>query len=253
MILRRLADQTPGDQILALIEQHLTAALVVPAGNDAAISSVRLLPELGVAEMLVACAGGQVLGGDDRVARELRVVQSVAEGKVLGLYLLPPAVTGDLVGHAGVHQRVPSVRQGQSGAGKAAAVVIGHIRGQGCGEVFPVQQVAADRVAPVHRPPVGIVGVILVKQVVLTVVEGKAVRVVHPAHAGREMEGRPILRHDKGALVGFIVPRVQQGAAERVQFVHGKDSFQSSFMLSSRASTMVGTTFVARFCTSSGA
>ena len=59
-------------------------------------------------------------------------------------------------------------------------VIVGFTRGKRDGQMFPVNQVAAGGMAPVHTAPHGGIGVVLVKQVILVVVVNAAVGVVEP-------------------------------------------------------------------------
>jgi hypothetical protein len=51
---------------------------------------------------------------------------------------------------------------------------------------------------------VGVIGIILVKQMIAAVIIGKSVGIVHPADSGRKMESRPVLFMDQ-LLVFFFV------------------------------------------------
>lgn len=57
----------------------------------------------------------------------------------------------------------------------------------GDGKVFPVDEVAAAGVAPVHVAPEGAVGVVLVEEVVPAAVEDGAIGVVAPVGRGMEV------------------------------------------------------------------
>ena len=51
-------------------------------------------------------------------------------------------------------------------------------------KMLPMHQIGAHGMAPVHRPPYGAVGIVLVKQVVFAFVKEHAVGVVHPFCCG---------------------------------------------------------------------
>ena len=61
---------------------------------------------------------------------------------------------------------------------------------EGDGQVGPVQQVAADRVAPAHMAPLPPERVVLIEEVVLALVEDEPVRVVHEVLRRREVHAR---------------------------------------------------------------
>ena len=98
--------------------------------------------------------------------------------------------------HAGIHQQQSPVRQFDGIAGKTAVPVIGFVRRQGGREILPVEQVFAYRMAPMHRPPYRIVGMILVKHMVFPFIVTKAVGIIHPARAGGQVESRPVFGRD---------------------------------------------------------
>ena len=53
-------------------------------------------------------------------------------------------------------------------------------RGRGNGKVLPMEQILRNRMAPVHRPPVGGRRIVLVKQMVSAVYIYHAVGIIHP-------------------------------------------------------------------------
>ena len=181
--------KVPLEAVGAVVEDH-RAALVLGAGHrHGGIGAVRLLPDLGVPEVILAVAFGQILDGQDRVLGDLLVVDPVAHCHALGLDVVIVALGVQILrlAHAGVQQQLPAVGQLGCRAGEASVLVVGHIRGHGCRQVLPAQQVTADGVAPVHGAPHRLVGIVLVEQVVLTLIEGKAIGVVHPADPGGQM------------------------------------------------------------------
>ena len=74
--------------------------------------------------------------------------------------------------------------------GRAAEDSTKRIRCYRNGAVFPVYEVFADSVSPVHVSPFGAIRVVLVKKMVFTVFIDHSVRVVHPSVKGREVIGR---------------------------------------------------------------
>jgi hypothetical protein len=55
-----------------------------------------------------------------------------------------------------------------------------------------------------HGTPVGVIGVILVKHMVFSIIIGKSVGVVHPAHTGGQVQGGASLRGNKTLLFLLI-------------------------------------------------
>ena len=82
---------------------------------------------------------------------------------------------------------MPTVWELQGAAGKAAPGIILFIRGQGQRQALPADEIPGLHVAPVHGIPSDVIGIVLEEQMVLALIEGKAVGVVYPAHAAREM------------------------------------------------------------------
>ncbi len=83
-------------------------------------------------------------------------------------------------GVAGVDQR-QGVATHHRATGKTAVAVEVVARREGNGQVLPMHQVGALGVAPVHRAPFGVEGVVLVEHVVLAPKKHDSVRVVHPS------------------------------------------------------------------------
>ena len=79
---------------------------------------------------------------------------------------------------------------------------------EGDGQVFPVHEVAADGVPPVHGPPNGFFGVVLIEEVVFSVEVDKPVGVVHPVFGGREVDLRAVhFVVRAGEVLGCVVGR----------------------------------------------
>ena len=187
-------DKLPAAGIGAFKQQDAALVLRMAAGRHAVIGAV-FPPDLRVTEIRRAEPFGKQPGRDDRVLRVLFKVKAVPHGDALHLGL-PAVGAGGL--YAGVHQQQAAVGQGRRAAGKTPGRVGVGVRGQGAGQVSPVQQVGAGRVAPVHRPPDRVVGIVLKKQVVGAVIEAEPVGVVHPAHGGRQVKARAVGGGDSG-------------------------------------------------------
>lgn len=141
---------------------------------------------------------------------------------VVGLERLPVVVAvvdADAVGVGEDHDGVVGTRLQTRGvvlvdhasAGEQRARV--HVRLQGDRLLRPVDQVLAGRVAPVHGVPGQAVRVVLVEEVVLAVGVHQAVRVVHPALLGAEVELAAIRLGVRRGLVGElgVVPHLARG------------------------------------------
>ena len=101
--------------------------------------------------------------------------------------------------HACVEQILLSVFY-NGASGENAEIVIVLIRSHGCGQILPMEKIAALRMTPVHAVPPGFVGVILEKKMMLSFIIGKTVGIVHPAHGIRKMNRRP----GNAALLCFL-------------------------------------------------
>ena len=77
----------------------------------------------------------------------------------------------------GVNQ-VQAVILDDGRTGEATAGILGITGNQGDWQVFPVNEVLAADVPPVHRPPFGGIGVELVEDVVVALEEAEAIRIV---------------------------------------------------------------------------
>ena len=130
----------------------------------------------------------------------------MAYGNALGL--------AQILGNSGIHQvQVPVLFQGR--AGKAAVpVFIRHVRVQGNGQFLPVQQVLADSMAPVHGVPLGGMGVVLEKSVILPLKPAKPVGIVYPALFRLEMVRKSFNAHHKN-----------RRAIQKPHKSHGKTDF----------------------------
>ena len=193
------ACQLPVQAVPAFVEQDIGTAVPAPVHRDTVDRSV-LHPDFGIPEVPGVVPLGDQLGGDHRVVFVFFVVHTVSQSNALGLEF---SLRGDF--HTGVKQQVPSIGQLHPAAGEAAVPVILGIRGQRRRQVLPADKVLGLSVTPVHGAPLGIVGVILKKQMVLPLVGGKAVGIVHPAHTGGQVERRQ-LGHHLSAAPGLIVP-----------------------------------------------
>jgi hypothetical protein len=77
--------------------------------------------------------------------------------------------------------------------------------------MFPMDQISANSMSPVHRSPYSAVGIILIKQMVFIIKINQTVWVVHPVGFGGEMKLRSVLllvisgwAFNPGNFVGFV-------------------------------------------------
>ena len=121
-----------------------------------------------------------------------------------------PALSAD----AGVQQKLPSVRELHGTAGEAAVLIVLLVRSEGGGEPLPADEIPGLGVTPVHGPPFGVVGMILVEQVIFTLIYGKTVGIVDPAYAAGQVE-TGLFRHvDKRVVFRFKFPGLFQCVAD---------------------------------------
>ena len=197
-------DVFPVEAVGAAEQQGCAAFRFALPDDDGGITAVCLLPDLGVAEIEAAEAVGQVMLVQYRGREGLFVIEAVPHRDALGLHLARLAVRLRLFAHAGVEQQLPAVGQLGRRPREAAVLVGGAVGGEGGGQVLPVQQVAADGVAPVHGAPHRLIGVILVEQVVFAFVIREAVGVVHPADVRGQVVGGAFGGGDGRAVPRFI-------------------------------------------------
>ena len=203
---RQHGNKVPVETVLALEQYGCTAAILGQGNGHGRVGAVCFAPDLRVTEIELAESLRQVFLGQHRVAGRFFVIQSIAHSNALGLNI--PHFTIRLLfgNHAGIQQKLTSVVHFGGRTGEAAGAVVRRgIRSNGAGQILPMQQVCADRVSPVHRTPLCCVGVVLVKLVVLSLVVGKAVRVIHPAHKRGQVVGRALCRRNGSAVLFLII------------------------------------------------
>ena len=200
--------KAPGQRVVAAVKQQTAFLLLVAGTDDAAIAAVFFAPDLGVSEIEGAQAVRQAVAADHGILLELLVVDAVAQGEALHLQRFLAVVTE--LADAGVYQKLLAVRQFDGAAGPAAVRVVPLVRGERGRQVAPVQQVRAYGVAPVHIVPLGFVGVVLIKEMIFPLIIGETVGVVHPAHAGRQMELRARVLRDTRQRVLLVGPGEEQ-------------------------------------------
>ena len=183
----QLVDIFPVDSVLTLEIQDAAAGVRGAVAHHHVVHPV-LPPDFGVAEIVDTAAFRDVLGTDDRICFVFLVVYTVTDGDALGLERIDFSVLPAHIANTGIHQQMPSVGHLHRAAGEAAVLVIIHVRGYGDGKPLPLDEVLGLHMAPVHGPPLHIVGMILVKEVIFAFIGRKAVGIVDPADGGGDME-----------------------------------------------------------------
>ena len=204
VVFRQRTDKCPVNGILAPILQDLPALTEVVVGNQGTERAVGKLQHLRIAEIKTAAACREICLRQNGISFVFLIVQSVSKGETLCLNFADLPVGHGFMSDTGVHEHLPPVGEFNRTAGEAAVLVVRHIGSQRTGKKVPVQQIAAHGVAPVHRSPMRIIGVILKEHVVLSLIPGKAVRIVHPADPRRKVKERAIPVGDGGAEAFFI-------------------------------------------------
>ena len=125
---------------------------------------------------------------EDRIQVPFFKINPVADREALSLHFMPGTFGISFTAHACIHEKQLSVRHFHCAAGKAAVLIIVAIRCQRGRQVFPVQQVIAHRMSPVHGIPGRAVRVILIEQLVSVLIINESVRVIHPAGSRTKMK-----------------------------------------------------------------
>jgi len=182
------------DQRAEVVPVHQVVGTVVPdravllfdRGADGHVPAVGLAPDRVVAVVAAADAGGRL--GDERVGRVLlERAHAVAADRQTRAALCADDVV--VHAHPGVME-IHRIADAHGAAGKDAGGVVGMVGEKRERAMFPVHEITADGVAPVHVAPVGAVGVVLIEQVKHAVELHEAVRVVDPVLRSGEMRRR---------------------------------------------------------------
>ena len=208
IIFHQSLHERPVNSVLTAIEEHLTAVFPVLVGDQHPKASVLFHPELRIPECIRIAPFGKIPSCDHRVSRVLDIIVTVPKCQILSLGFLFFTVLIDDQLAAGIHQHLPSVRQCKCTAGITSVSVIRPVRSHCGGKIGPVDQILADRMSPVHRPPMRIIRVILIKQMILSVIIREAVRIVHPSDSRTEMKGGSISCINKFVFFFLVSPGV---------------------------------------------
>ena len=156
------AHEFPGKRILALIKENHTA----PVGTfiyDNRIVCIVFPPDFRIPEILYAASLRKHIRTDHRVPFIFFIINAVPECYALGLEALNAAALISLVPDTRVHEKMPSVRHLNGTSREAAAAVVLLVRSHRGRETLPPDKVPRLNMAPVHRAPPDIIGVILEK------------------------------------------------------------------------------------------
>ena len=88
-----------------------------------------------------------------------------------------------------IHEIEPAVLL-NAAARKAAIRIIRPVRVKRDGLALPVHEIAARHMSPMHRPPLRLIGIMLIEEMILAAEIGKAVRIIAPADPRRDVEPR---------------------------------------------------------------
>ena len=244
-------------QIRALVVALQRDALQLPPGEQVvrAVDDVGLLHQIHRAEVAGQLLAPDDLGvpvgfgsvGDDGVVRvfmEGHAVRGVGQPLVIFPVRMILEGGGGIEQHQGMIPQpgdVARIHDGGAGEDRVHALSVLHIRVQGDGQLLPVQQVRAHRVAPVHVAPAVPGGVVLEEKMVVPLVPHQPVGIVVPALQGGEVHlgpqglfvgvrdgiGEPEAR-GKVRIIRFVVQReadvlVQERIHGDIGLIFGRD------------------------------
>ena len=195
----------PVESVLASEQKNIAGPVPGGACRHSVELSVVLLPDLRIPEILRASAHRDIFYRDNGISLIFHIIPSVSHGHALSLVLFYAAVRVGYFFHARIHDQMAAVIQFQSASGKAAEIIVGLIRSHDRGPVFPRDQVFADGMSPVHGTPLVLIGIILVKQMVFSLIEGKSVGIVDPSSGACHMVTGTFCRSNLFHMLFFIV------------------------------------------------
>ena len=195
----------PRDQVGRAVQERQAGRSVLVGAAEQQVPGVAFSPHVRVVPGVEPAA--ELLGrvGQDRVAGVLAPVDEVFGAGGQALAQAPHAVLE--------RERLPyqpGVEDGRHAVGddRAAAPAAVAVRSGGAGrqrrrQVLPMQQVGADRVAPlgIAAERAHVLGVVLVEEVVAPAVMDRAVGVLDPPGGRQEVEARPVAVVDRGRAV----------------------------------------------------
>ena len=182
----------PAETVPAAVEED--PARAVPGASQEHAVAPAVPPHPGVPGVLPVPQGGVGEDGEDLALVPPVVEVPAVGGGHQGLAGLEPVPGGQVdvlavgleVAHGGVVEAQGAVRL-QGGPRKDSILVVVLGGEEGHPQVLPVDQIGAHGVAPVHGPPPGGVGEVLVEEVVFPFIIDKAVGVVEPVARRTQM------------------------------------------------------------------
>ena len=191
--------ELPVLKVFRLKDEHLAHLVGRLRADDCVVAAV-VLPDLRIAEVVILTRRDTLRQRDDRILLRLLEVDAIrADCESLRL---------DAVRLARLLQEVNVTRVEEvelailldAAAREAAICIVGMIRKERDWLTLPVHEILARHMCPVHRPPLGLVRIVLVEEMVLAAKVGKAVRVIAPADTRRNVEARVPALVDLGLI-----------------------------------------------------
>ena len=175
ILTKEVVHKLPLKEIGRLKEKNSSPALDLSCGNDAP-EAVAMTPNLGITEIAGSVALGQkLLANNNAMLLKADTVSAFCQA-----LNLTDAFAALILDKAGIHE--PKSAVVHHCTTREATVLITIVTGcESNGKIFPVGQIIADNVSPMHRSPPDIIRVMLEKRMVLTVIINQSVRIVYPA------------------------------------------------------------------------
>ena len=181
-ILCQNADKLPVKTGFTGIQKNLSASVFRAVTDHAIKQTVLALPDLRITKINSASSGRNIFFCENRIVFYFFIIQSIPDSQSLSLNVLFRSILLDLMIYSCVDQKLPSVRKLSCTSGKTSYMVIILIRCKSCRKIFPVKQILAHRMSPMHTVPLCLVWIILIEQMILSLIPGKTIGVIHPSN-----------------------------------------------------------------------
>ena len=145
-------------------------------------------PPLRVSEVKLAGTGRKGIRCDHGISFVFCIVHAIAHSNTLGLILMDLSAFSLNLVNSRIDKELFSVFHFHCTSRKTSVAVISCIRRHCCRKIFPGYKVTALGMPPMHWPPNRVIRVILVKEMVLSLICAKPVRIIHPSAPGRKMK-----------------------------------------------------------------